>query len=113
MKTKHTSLCIAAAVVIVVTSLIYFTKYILFPHKEVKKPLVVEGASPERVPFIDVTPISYHPSQRQQIAFPDGEAVNPRVSPDGSKIVLVVRRAGKGSLAIVELPAGKISTIGT
>lgn len=67
--------------------------------------------APSKVAFIDVTPVSFHPEKIIEIPIPDGEALNPKVSPDGSRIVLVVKRGGKNTLSVAELPAGGISGV--
>jgi len=67
--------------------------------------------APARAGFVDVFPVTFHPLKGQEIALSDGEALFPRVSPDGSRIVCVVRRGGKSSLAVVELPSGSMATL--
>ncbi len=69
--------------------------------------------APAKSSFIDVTPVVFHPVGRQEIAIPGGDAQFPRVSPDGARIVFVIKSAGKTSLALVELPAGKIAPLPT
>src|SRR6185369_1007733 len=67
--------------------------------------------APAKAGFVDVFPVTFHPVKGQEIALPDGEAMSPRVSPDGARVVCVVRRGGKSSLALAELPSGAISTL--
>jgi hypothetical protein len=67
--------------------------------------------APAKAGFIDVFPVTFHPVKGQEIALPDGEALSPRVSPDGARIVCVVKHGGKGSLAVAELPSGAISSL--
>jgi hypothetical protein len=70
-----------------------------------------QAAAPARAGFVDVSPVTFHPLKPQEIAIPDGEALSPRVSPDGSRIVCVVKRGPRSSLAVAELPSGAVSPL--
>jgi len=111
MTSKRLSL-IAAIIVIVSAALIFFNRDKLFSGEARRKqPQEAENGAPEKTTFIDVIPISFHPEKHQEIVVSDGEALNPRVSPDGSGIVFVVRRGGKNGLAVAELPSGSVSNL--
>ena len=112
MKPERRYVVIAVFVLVIVASMVYLRTTNLFSRKDSQgEPQQADVNAPAKVAFIDVTPVSYHPAKRLEIAIPDGEALRPRVSPDGSRIVFVMKRAGKGSLAVAELPAGTFSAL--
>ncbi|QWV92372.1 DUF3160 domain-containing protein [Geomonas oryzisoli] len=74
-------------------------------------PPSTEGGTPAAKPhFVDVRPVTFHPLQHLEIPLPDGEALFPRVSPDGSRVVYQLKRGATSRLAVVELPSGAVST---
>ena len=111
MSPKRRYLIMAAVTIGILATLVYLLSAKLFSRKVTQnQPQQPEVTAPAKAAFIDVVPISYHPTKRQEITIP-AEAVNPKVSPDGSRIVFVLKRAGKNALAVAELPAGTISVL--
>jgi len=112
MKPKRSYLIIAAVALVILATMAYLLSAKLFSRKGTQsQPQQADVNGPAKAAFIDATPISYRPTKRQEITITDGEAMNPRVSPDGSRIVFVMKRAGKNGLAVAELPAGAISVL--
>jgi hypothetical protein len=103
---------IAAVALVILATLAYLLSAKLFSRKGTQsQPQQADVNEPAKAAFIDVIPIFYRPTKQQEIMIRDGEAMNPRVSPDGSRIVFVMKRAGKNGLAVAELPAGAISVL--
>jgi hypothetical protein len=63
--------------------------------------------------FLDVTAVIFHPDKEMEIPVPESDACDPSVSPDGSRIVFITKKAGKTGLAVAELPSGTVTPVTT
>ena len=61
--------------------------------------------------YTPVIPIKYKAESYKEISLPEGEAMNPRVSPDGSLIVLVQKNNAKNSISVVDLLNNKVNKL--
>jgi hypothetical protein len=61
--------------------------------------------------YTPVVPIKYKAESYKEISLPEGDAINPRVSPDGSRIVLVQKNNTKNSIAVVDLIKNKVDKL--
>ncbi len=61
--------------------------------------------------FVKVVPITFSVEKYTEIPLDNGEAFDPRVSPDGNRIVCVKKGAAGKSLAMVDLKQNKVITL--
>lgn len=61
--------------------------------------------------FVEVIPITFHVGVHQEIPLTEGDAFDPQVSPDGRRIVFLLKTGTKVVLAVAEMPAGAVTAI--
>ncbi len=82
----------------------------LSPVKNSTEPRAHRDGAPA-VQFVDAVPILFHVEKFLEIPLPEGDASDPRVSPDATRIVFVRTHNSKGSLALAELPSGTLKNL--
>jgi hypothetical protein len=102
-------------VIAAVGSLAAFFSVKKFSHSP-SSPPPVHGEKPAEAPrqdrFTETVPIVFHVEKYREIPV-SGEAFDPSVSPDGARIVFVIRTGGKTGIAVAELTGGKIFPLDT
>lgn len=71
----------------------------------------VEATAPPKEEFIGVVPITFHVGAVQTFDLNGEEAFAPQVSPDGRRIVVVLKSQGHTRLGVVELPEGRVARL--
>ena len=61
--------------------------------------------------YTPIVPIKYKAESYKEISLPEGDAINSRVSPDGSLIVFIQKKSEKNIMAIVNLSNNKIDIL--
>ncbi len=72
------------------------------PYKNIVMTLKSDEAIPKKT-LINVVPIKFTVKSYREISLRDGDALEPRVSPDGSRIVFVKRKESKNKIFIADL----------
>jgi hypothetical protein len=78
------------------------------PLTEINKIDIKESSLKGFVPAIQV---AYHVTAIKELPLIDGEAYEPRVSSDGSKILFVIKSGNRSKLTMANLPSGAISQV--
>jgi Tol biopolymer transport system component len=113
MTNKNKKLCLVALVVLLValSGFLVIKKFHLFSSKTTQQNSAKTGNGPPKEQFIEVVPITFHVEKYLEIPLTDGDAYDPKVSPDGSRIVFIRKTGGKSSVAVAELPGGGIAPL--
>jgi uncharacterized protein DUF3160/WD40 repeat protein len=113
MTNKNAKLWLVALVVVLVALSSFFAvkKFHLFSSKPSPQNIETAGKGPPKEKFLDVVPITFHVEKALEIPLPEGDAYDPKVSPDGSRIVFIKKSAEKSGIAVAELPGGAISSL--
>jgi hypothetical protein len=104
-------LWIVLGIVVIATATFLAIRKFRVPPKPVAQTETKGTDGATRTHFLDVVPISFHAEKYREIPIGGEEAGNPKVSPQGNRIVLRVKRGGKAGLDMVELPDGKVTTL--
>jgi hypothetical protein len=109
MKKNYKKYWLSAAVLLLALVAAFFS--IKKFHLSSPAPTARQKTEPaEAVPgetFIEAVPITFKVEKYMEIQLPDGDAFDPRVSPDGSRIVFIKRTKGKNTIAVADLTGKK------
>jgi len=113
MTNKNAKLWLVALLVVFIAlfSFLAIKKYHLFSPRPDPKKDAKAGSGALKEKFLDVVPITFHAEKYQEIPLTDGDAYDPKVSPDGSRIVFIKKTVGKNLVSIAELPGGRITSL--
>ncbi len=73
--------------------------------------VTIEGVNIDSDSPITVVPVKFKVNTFKEITMKSGDAFDPKVSPDGSKIVFIRQNGQKTVIAIASLPSGSVSIV--
>jgi hypothetical protein len=109
-KTKW-SLLLLVFLFVVAVLFLFKTRFIHGILDLPKKNTSQENVASTQGSFINLIPVKFTVKSYQEIPLSEGDAFDPRVSPDGSLIVFLCRTNDKNKIAIAELPNRKTFTL--